>query len=126
MRIVVSERERMSLQGDASVGSGAHGMIDGHTGAAEKLEPIFQTYPEKVKQIETAFSEDNPWIKLMFSWDSSLPLEREVLRKYVSRIVIDQLTTVSVELKDQEWLMALPEEWRNQTWEGKAEKLLTY
>ena len=126
MRIVVSERERMSLQGDASVGSGAHGMIDGHTGAAEKLEPIFQTYPEKVKKIETAFSEDNPWIKLMLSWNSSVSLEREVLRKYVSQIVIDQLTTISVELKDQKWLMALPEEWRNQTWEGKAEKLLTY
>ena len=105
---------------------GAHGMIDGHTGAAKKLEPIFQTYPEKVKKIETAFSEDNPWIKLMLSWNSSVSLEREVLRKYVSQIVIDQLTTVSVELKDQEWLMALPEEWRNQTWEGKAEKLLTY
>ena len=75
-------------------------------------ESFFTEYPEKVQHIERVYREENPWLKLMLAWKSDDPLDKDVLRKYVFRIVIDQLTTISVELKEQQWLMALPREWR--------------
>ena len=65
------------------------------------------------------FSENNPWLKLYSSWESDCELNKDVIKKYVSSIVIHQLTTVSVELREMEWYKGLPDEWRMNNGEEK-------
>ena len=115
MIIVQSERARMGVEVNGEEQNATECVSNLETdidNVVEALEPAFAGYPERVRQIELAYSDENPWLQLMLSWDSSYQLNRDVLRKYVSRVVIDQLTTISVELKAQEWLLALPAEWR--------------
>ena len=56
----------------------------------------------------------------MKTWDPELPLNREVLHRYVERIELDQLTTIQVILKEEEWYLLLPKEWRDET-DGEEE-----
>lgn len=84
------------------------------------LEPVFLEYEEKTKRAAKAYSLKNPWILLMQTWEPELPLSREVLHHYVERIELDQLTTIQVILKEEEWYLLLPEEWREET-DGEEE-----
>lgn len=86
----------------------------------QKLEKEFLAFPEKVKRVEIAFGDANPWVVLMNTWDPVLPLSREVLNRYVARVELDQLTTITVILRESEWFRELPEEWREQK-DGKEE-----
>ena len=106
MLIVEQERKRMEESRDEAGSYGNSSQV------ITTAEPVFQNYPVKVKKIEIAYSENNPWLRLMLSWNEELPLTKEVLNQYISRIVIDQLTTISVIPKEQEWLEELPLEWR--------------
>ena len=115
MMIAEQDKERMARYSEAAaadITEEAAALEGGESDLTEIYETVFQEYPEKAERIKTTYSEDNPWLKLMLTWDESSELGKEVLQKYVSRIVLDQLTTIMVELKEQEWLLELPVEWR--------------
>lgn len=115
MMIAEQEKKRMARYSEADaadITEEAAALESGESNLTEIYETIFQEYPVKANRIQTVYSEDNPWLKLMLTWDEGSELEKEVLHKYVSRIVLDQLTTITVELKEQEWLSELPVEWR--------------
>ena len=114
MMIAEQEKERMARNADSGKTDITEdtAVKSGESNLAEIYEGIFQEYPAKVERIRTLYSEENPWLKLMLTWDESTELKKEILRIYVSQIVLDQLTTISVELKEQEWLLELPAEWR--------------
>lgn len=78
------------------------------------MEQVFAEYPAKVKHIEKLFSINNPWVELVQTWKSSMPLEKKVLRKYVERVVINDDWTISVILKEKQWYLELPEDWRKE------------
>lgn len=113
MMIAEQEKERMERYSEVARTDAAEekDFIEA-SNLVEIYEELFQEYPVKAERIQIAYSENNPWIKLMLSWDEGSELRKDVLQKYVSRIVLDQLTTITVELKEQEWLLELPKEWR--------------
>ena len=76
------------------------------------LEKGFQGYSAEMEHIETAISENNPWLQLFLTWNFSFPFDKEVLQKYVHRITLDHMRIASIEFSHAEWFMALPEEWR--------------
>ena len=84
----------------------------------QSMEKEFLSFPPEVEKIKKAYSKKNPWLVLMLSWDPDLPLEKDILNRYVSRIELDQLRTITVLLKGQEWHQELPEEWRD-TYNGE-------
>ena len=115
MMIVEQEKERMTKNSDTGKSDNAESAADPESEGNNLIdiyEEVFQEYPEKAERVQVAYSEENPWLKLMLTWDESMELEKIVLKKYVDRIVLDQLTTISVELKETEWLLELPAEWR--------------
>lgn len=87
--------------------------------SVEEQEAYFGAHEDFFKRTEMMFSENNPWLKLYSSWESDCELNKDVIKKYVSSIVIHQLTTVSVELREMEWYKGLPDEWRMNNGEEK-------
>lgn len=83
-----------------------------YTGQFNDLEKVFSEYPERLKHIETLFSENNPWLKLALSWDEKYCLDTDVLRKYVDQIIINYDWSVLVLIKEYEWYSELRMEWR--------------
>lgn len=77
------------------------------------LEKGFHEYPEEVERVETALSEENPWLQLFMTWDINLPFDSEVLHKYVSCITLDHMRIASIEFPHAEWYKALPKDWRD-------------
>lgn len=77
------------------------------------LETAFQEYFRKKERLQTAMSEENPWLKLLLTWDPELPFDRETLVKYVSRITLDHMKVDSIEFQEAEWYRELPEDWRD-------------
>ena len=90
------------------------------------LEPVSQEYSEgmtsaeafvqgqmkRIKRQKIVLSEENPWIKLYLTWDKSMPLDHDVLRKYISNIQIEQMRITAINLHELDWYNDLPEEWR--------------
>ena len=76
------------------------------------LEKKFQRYSSEIERLETAVNENNPWLQLFKTWDHYLPFDREVLQKYVSKITLDHMQIVSIEVPQAEWYEALPADWR--------------
>ena len=124
MMIAEQERERAEThreydRGDISIDEMRK--VDEHSmSLIQSLEPVFLEYAQKTKRALKAYSMKNPWIVLMQTWDPTFPLSREVLHHYVERIELDQLKTIHVILKEQEWYLQLPEEWRDET-DGEEE-----
>ena len=115
MMIAKQEKARMAGNSDMTktdITEVDTALESGESNLIEIYEDIFREYPEKAKRIQVAYSEENPWLKLMLTWDESTELEKEVLQKYIYRIVLDQLTTITVETKESVWLLELPAEWR--------------
>ena len=115
MMLAEQEKDRMAritgmtktdiADGDSDLNGGESKLIDVY-------EDIFLEYPGKVERIQVVYSEENPWLKLMLTWNENTELAKEVLQKYIARIVLDHLTTIAVEPKEQDWLLELPAEWR--------------
>lgn len=76
------------------------------------LENVFQGYFAKKERIETAISENNPWLQLFRAWDPARILDREILLKYISRITLDHMQIAAIEFVHAEWYMELPDDWR--------------
>lgn len=83
-----------------------------YQGTVGHLENAFQDYFSKTERIDIAMSEENPWLKLFLTWDKDLPFDREILRKYVSRITLSRMQIDAIEFPMKEWYMELPEDWR--------------
>jgi hypothetical protein len=77
-----------------------------------RQESYFKEHEKEMQIMRTAFSEENPWIQLYLSCSPDDMLDREILKRYVSRVVIDRLEISSVELREREWFRELPEDWR--------------
>lgn len=76
------------------------------------LESTFREYFIRRERIETAISENNPWLQLFLAWDPSWIFDREVLQKYITRITLDHMQIAAIEFSQAEWYMELPEDWR--------------
>ena len=124
MMIAEQERERVEAHKDYEAGDISEDELNKvesqSTSLIQSLEPVFLEYEEKTKRASKAYSLKNPWILLMKTWVPELPLNREVLHRYVERIELDQLTTIQVILKEEEWYLLLPKEWRDET-DGEEE-----
>ena len=93
--------------------------LDAVRKSVEEQEAYFASHEDFLNRTAMMFSENNPWLKLYCSWVSDCELNKDVIKKYVSSIVIHQLTTVSVELREMEWYKGLPDEWRMSNGEEK-------
>lgn len=84
-----------------------------------EVETYFSSHADTVHRIETLYSENNPWIKLYVSWDDASLMENKMLKRYISKIVVENLEHISVELHEREWYLNLPLEWREHYGEKK-------
>ena len=116
MVISDAEKERMDLAARVQTGEAAGEELADLTRKNDALihglEEEFKKYPGKLLRLETAYSTQNPWLTLMLSWEVDMPLSRETLCRFVSKIMLDRLTTIQVELKEREWFHELPKDWR--------------
>lgn len=78
------------------------------------MEPIFQSYQDRVQDIEMAINERNPWIQSRLEWDDAATFDRNTLRRFVQKIVIKKMQIIQIVLTQEEWFAKLPLEWRKQ------------
>lgn len=71
------------------------------------------TLQKKIDVIKKAYSQKNPWIELFLTWDETKVLDAKTLNRYIARIYTDNLEIVKIDMKENEWYLELPEEWRN-------------
>lgn len=76
------------------------------------FEPMFQSYHDCVEEIETAFSDRNPWIQSRLEWNPEAPWTRKMLRRLVQKIWISKMKLKRIVLTQEEWYQILPLEWR--------------
>lgn len=76
------------------------------------LEAYFSGFFIKEKRIIKALSVDNPWVELFKNYDPCMPLNRDILQKYITRITLDHMQVDSVEFAHAEWYEELPDDWR--------------
>jgi len=73
-----------------------------------KLEGII----DEINNVNKAFSRDNPWIKLISTYDDTIPYQNQHrLDKYIRKIVIYRFEKVEIIFKEAEWRDKLPGEW---------------
>lgn len=117
-QIIVHERAKMAAYRRYQAGEISKEEWDTINNEAREfvigLEPVFQSYKDRVEGIETAISDKNPWIQTRLEWDSEAPLNRKMLHRLVQRIWISKLELKRIELTQDEWYQKLPMEWREQ------------
>ena len=86
-----------------------------------EIEPYFSSHADEIRRLELLYGENNPWVQLYLSWDENSPMENKLLKRYVSRIVIENAEHISVELQEQDWYINLPTEWREHHGKKKQE-----
>lgn len=115
---MLAERQHSRMDVYRKFGSGEISKTDMEQEEAQyrnivsSMETAFQGYFNRKERVETALSENNPWLQLFLTWDSALPFEREVLQKYVHRITLDHMQIAEIEFSYAEWYAELPEDWR--------------
>ena len=115
---MLAERQQSRMETYRRYGSGEISELDmrmeeeQYQNTVSSLENFFQEYFTKRDRVETAISENNPWLRLFLAWNSAWPLDRETLLKYVSRIVLDHMQIAVIEFAYAERYMELPDDWR--------------
>lgn len=84
----------------------------------EEVEAVFKQEVKGRKRIEQAFSENNPWVMLFLNYEMTEIVDHDLIGTYVESVEINNLQVSRVILKEAQWLMMLPEEWR----QGYGEK----
>lgn len=74
-------------------------------------EGAFESLNEKREHIRKAFSEKNIWLQLFLSWDGEMPTTNAMLKKYISKIEIEDLRNITIIPNHVEWYMDFPKEW---------------
>jgi gamma-glutamyl phosphate reductase len=64
-----------------------------------------------IKELETVFSLNNPWVQVFQSGSEDEPLTSETVKKYLVSIWVYRFQTVEIVTKHREWREKLPQEW---------------
>jgi DNA invertase Pin-like site-specific DNA recombinase len=78
-----------------------------------EVDESFKLERGKLERRQKAVSQKNPWLELFLNWEVTEEITRELLVKYVEKIEIEQYCIRTVVLKEADWYMELPEEWRD-------------
>jgi hypothetical protein len=70
-----------------------------------------QQYLSAIKDLEIAFSEKNPWLKLFQDYSEHEPLTSGTVKKYLALVLVYRFQTVEIVTKHQEWTVNLPQAW---------------
>jgi hypothetical protein len=70
-----------------------------------------QQYLSAIKDLEIAFSEKNPWLKLFQDYSEDEPLTSGTVKKYLALVLVYRFQTVEIVTKHQEWTVNLPQAW---------------
>lgn len=76
------------------------------------MESYFKGFFEKKERIGKALDVTNPWVVLFKTYDSAMPLDKDTLHRYVSRITLNHMQIDSIEFAHAEWYEELPDDWR--------------
>lgn len=71
----------------------------------------FENLMRRVKTVKQAFSMKNPWIVLYKSAALGNTLSKKEVRKWISRVLVEDFRTVEIEMLKQEWKEFFPCEW---------------
>lgn len=68
-----------------------------------------------MNKLKKAYSSNNPWLKLYLTAEvtEDSEVDSQMIRKYLSKIVMDGVVIKRIELLHLEWVECFPEEWRN-------------
>lgn len=78
------------------------------------MEPVFQSFQDRVREIEAAINERNPWIQARKAWNPEAALDQRTMKRFVQKIIIKQMKLKQIILTEEEWYTKLPKEWREQ------------
>lgn len=84
----------------------------------EKLE----LYLEEIKEIETCFSQKNPWIKMFSEMVVPEKITRSDVKRWIERVESFRYERIEVKFKNQEWKEMLPERWMEESGDGTKEQ----
>ena len=91
----------------------------------EELEKEFARIEEKIDNIETYFGLKNKWIRKYRRFDPDKEITRDLVKKMIDRVLIDEDKNIEVYLLDTDGKKYFPKEWfeeRNRETDGENEQ----
>jgi hypothetical protein len=76
-----------------------------------ELDRELQNCLDEMNQIITAFSENNPWLKLYRTMEADGVVTAPVVKKYVEMVKVFRFEKVNLTPYHKEWFLKLPQEW---------------
>ncbi len=75
------------------------------------FEEDFQKITSEIKSIEKAYSCMNPWLVCYRDMHMPAQLDRDFMKKWIDRVLIDDAKHIEVVLKNKKWMTMLPNKW---------------
>lgn len=86
------------------------GILKHYQEIGERTETLFRQMYTELEQLEIAYTEDNPWVQLFLSYDDQKELTNEYLKKYIQKVSVDKLETITVITREEQWKQILQTE----------------